>query len=408
MFSLKNKYTLEKPIHKIDFIKYSPSSLATINNTNSNTTISFPREDAYICLQNSFISLEFEVLKNNNTRYGDGDEIGLVNFGPISLFSEAKLTTSSGKHLEKVDNLHLISLMYKLLTSTKSTSQLMYGFEENLSVRRQELTNNKNEKGTFFVRIKLKDLFGFADQEKITYGLGYTLTLKRNNNNDAILRSVGVDAAKVVIKDIGWYIPHYVPSLENQQFVMDQILNKDPTELSYTERIIFRKDVNTNSNWTFELGNSNNESCPTFVIVGFQARNKIDSQVHDNAVFDRLPISNAVCKIGSEKYPDDGIECDYDRDKYDQAYSEIENFYHFNSETNLLNPFIDLHKFRTNYPLFVFDLSKQKDQIASQPIRLEFKFNAAIDVADYIAYALVLTPKLISISSDGQRHFDLI
>ena len=408
MFSLKNKYTLEKPIHKIDFIKYSPSSLATINNTNSNTTISFPREDAYICLQNSFISLEFEVLKNNNTRYADGDEIGLVNFGPISLFSEAKLTTSSGKHLEKVDNLHSISLMYKLLTSTKSTSQLMYGFEENLSVRRQELTNNKNEKGTFFVRIKLKDLFGFADQEKITYGLGYTLTLKRNNNNDAILRSVGVDAAKVVIKDIGWYIQNYVPSLENQQFVMDQILNKDPTELSYTERIIFRKDVNTNSNWTFELGNSNNESCPTFVIVGFQARNKIDSQVHDNAVFDRLPISNAVCKIGSEKYPDDGIECDYDRDKYDQAYSEIENFYHLNSETNLLNPFIDLHKFRTNYPLFVFDLSKQKDQIASQPIRLEFKFNAAIDVADYIAYALVLTPKLISISSDGQRHFDLI
>ena len=407
MFSLKNKYTLEKPIHKIDFIKYSPSSLATINNTNSNTTISFPREDTYICLQNSFISLEFEVLKNNNTRYADGDEIGLVNFGPISLFSEAKLTTSSGKHLEKVDNLHLISLMYKLLTSTKSTSQLMYGFEENLSVRRQELTNNKNEKGTFFVRIKLKDLFGFADQEKITYGLGYTLTLKRNNNNDAILRSVGVDAAKVVIKDIGWYIPHYVPSLENQQFVMDQILKKDPTELSYTERIIFRKDVNTNSNWTFELGNSNNESCPTFVIVGFQARNKIDSQVHDNAVFDRLPISNAVCKIGSEKYPDDGIECDYDRDKYDQAYSEIENFYHLNSETNLLNPFIDLHKFRTNYPLFVFDLSKQKDQIASQPIRLEFKFNAAIDVADYIAYALVLTPKLTSISSDGQRHFDL-
>ena len=411
MFSLKNKYTFEKPIHKIDFIKYSPSSLATVNNNNSNISISLPREDAYICLQNSFISLEFEVLKNNNTRFADGDEIGLVNFGPISLFSEAKLTTSSGKHLEKVDNLHLISLMYKLLTSTKSTSQLMYGFEEDTTIRRQELTNNKNEKGTFFVRIKLKDLLGFADQEKITYGLGYTLTLKRNTNNDAILRSVGVDAAKVVIKDIGWYIPHYVPSLENQQLVMDQILNKDPTELSYTERIIFRKDVNTNSNWTFELGSAGGSSgieSPTFVIVGFQARNKIDSQVHDNAVFDRLPISNAVCKIGSEKYPDDGIECDYDRDKYDQAYSEIENFYHLNSETNLLNPFIDLHKFRTNYNFYVFDLSKQKDNIASQPIRLEFKFNAAIDVADYIAYALVLTPKLISISSDGQRHFDLI
>ena len=144
------------------------------------------------------------------------------------------------------------------------------------------------------------------------------------------------------------------------------------------------------------------------MIVGFQARNKIDSQVHDNAVFDRLPISNAVCKIGSEKYPDDGIEWDYNRDKYDQAYSEIENFYHLNSETNLLNPFIDLNKFRTNYNFYVFGLSKQRDIIANQPIRLEFKFNAAIDVADYIAYALVLTQKLISISSDGQRHFDLL
>ena len=411
MFSLKNKYTLEKPIHKIDFIKYIPSSLATINNANSNVSISLPREDAYICLQNSFISLEFEVLKNNNTRYTNGDEISLVNFGPVSLLSEAKLTTSGGKHLEKVDNLHLISLMYKLLTSTSQTSQLLFGFEESTTIRRQELTKNKNEKGTFFVRIKLKDLFGFADQEKITYGLGYTLTLKRNTNNDAILRNVGVDAAKVVIKDIGWYIPHYVPSIENQQLVMDQILNKDPTELSYTQRITVRKDVNTNSNWTFELGIAGGSSgieSPTFVIVGFQARNKIDSQVHDNAVFDRLPISNAVCKIGSEKYPDDEIECDYDRDKYDQAYSEIENFYHLHSETSLLNPFIDLNKFRTNYNFYVFDISKQKDHIASQPIRLEFKFNAAIDVANFVAYALVLTPKLISISSDGQRHFDLI
>ena len=119
------------------------------------------------------------------------------------------------------------------------------------------------------------------------------------------------------------------PSLENQQLVLNQILNKDPTELFYTERTVFRKDVNTNNTWTFELGNSGGEaaqSTPTFVIVGFQARNKIDSQTHDNATFDGLSVSNAVCKIGSEKYPEYGIECDYDRDKYDQAYSEIENF----------------------------------------------------------------------------------
>ena len=316
---------MDKHIHKIDFIKYSPSSLATINNSISNISIIFPREDAYICLQNSFISLEFEVLKNDDTRYADGDQISLVNFESVALISEAKLVTSSGKHLEKVDNLHPISLMYKLLTSNQQTSQLMYGFEESQATRRQELTNNETEKGTFFVRIKLKYLFGFADQEKITYGLGYSLTLKRYNNNDPIIRDNGVDAAKINIEDISWYVPHYTPSMENQQLVMNQVLDKDPTELYYMERIVFRKDVNTNNNWTFELGSSG-ESTPSFIIVGFQARNKIDSQTLDNAIFDRLPVSNAVCKIGSEKSPDDGIECDYDRDKYDQAYSEIKTF----------------------------------------------------------------------------------
>ena len=83
MFSLKSKYTLEKPIQKIDFIKYSPSSLPTINNNNSNISVSLSREDAYICLQHSFISVEFEGLKNDDTRFNDGDEIRLVNFGPL-------------------------------------------------------------------------------------------------------------------------------------------------------------------------------------------------------------------------------------------------------------------------------------------------------------------------------------
>ena len=111
IFSLKNKYALDKPFHKIDFRKYSPNALSTVNNDNSNISISLPREDSYICLQNSYITIDFEVIKNDNTRYVNNDALGLINFGPVAFFSEAKLTTSSGKHLEKVDNLHLISLM---------------------------------------------------------------------------------------------------------------------------------------------------------------------------------------------------------------------------------------------------------------------------------------------------------
>ena len=80
------------------------------------------------------------------------------------------------------------------------------------------------------------------------------------------------------------------------------------------ERIDFRNVSNTENTWAFILRNAGEST--TAVIIGVQARIKTDSQTHNNATFDRLPLSNAVCKIGSEKYPVDGIECNYDRDNY--------------------------------------------------------------------------------------------
>ena len=59
-----------------------------------------------------------------------------------------------------------------------------------------------DEKGTFFVRIYLKDILGFiAHLDKINYGLGYTLTMKRADNGNSIYRTIG-DEAKIEIKDI--------------------------------------------------------------------------------------------------------------------------------------------------------------------------------------------------------------
>ena len=39
------------------------------------------------------------MVKNDDTRYANGDEIALIKLGPIASFSETKLTNSSGKHL---------------------------------------------------------------------------------------------------------------------------------------------------------------------------------------------------------------------------------------------------------------------------------------------------------------------
>ena len=163
MFKLSEDYEKDRRILKCDYIRYSPAEISTINTANSQIYINIPREDSVISLLNSYIELNFDVLRvDNSNRYVDANGIRLVNLGPIALFSNYKLTTSSGKHLEEISHAHIVSLMYKLLTSSKDSDDLSIGFDRNRGRRKNEITNNKTIKGKYHIRIYLKDIFGYA------------------------------------------------------------------------------------------------------------------------------------------------------------------------------------------------------------------------------------------------------
>ena len=256
MFKLSENYSVNRDNLKCDYIRYSPSEISTINTANSQVYINIPREDSVISLLNSYLESNFDVLHAaTNNRYEDCNVIRLVNLGPIALFSNYKLTTSSGKHLENIDHAHIVSLMCKLLTSSKGSDDLSIGFDRDRNRRLRELSNNKTQKGKYHVRINLKDVFGFAEyQEKATYGLGYKLTLTRNTNNAVLNRGNAINNGKVKFNAIEWYVPHYTPSIQQQSILSKQILNKTPTQIQYPERSVFMKEVNTQNFWTFELG----------------------------------------------------------------------------------------------------------------------------------------------------------
>ena len=68
--------------------------------------------------------------------------------------------------------------MYKLLTSGRGSDELSIEFDRDR--RQREMTFNENQKETYHVRLKLKDVFGFAEHEgKDTYGLGYIHIIKK-------------------------------------------------------------------------------------------------------------------------------------------------------------------------------------------------------------------------------------
>ena len=58
--------------------------------------------------------------------------------GPIALFSNYKLTTSSGKLSEGISHDHMFSLLFKLITGAQNTVDLSIGFDRNRERRQEE------------------------------------------------------------------------------------------------------------------------------------------------------------------------------------------------------------------------------------------------------------------------------
>ena len=305
--------------------------------------------------------------------------------------------------------------MYKLITSIRANDDLSIGIDRDRDKRRDELTNNKNLEGKYHLRIMLQDIFRFAEnQEEATYGLGYKLTLTRKKDDAVIDKAAGIADARVKIDHIHWYVPHYTPSIQQQGILSKQILSKTPTELRYIKRSVFMEEVNNQNAWKFELGSRENMNVPIWIIIGFQQRDRQDSQNMNNDPFCRLPVTSCQYIIGLEKYPDSGLLINYDDNEYSQVYSQIKEAFRASTKNDILQPFLSDENLGSSnvraddigINLNVFDIRFRQNYTASQPITVEFEFEGVIpNVIN--GYALVLTIQLVSVSSDGQRHFDL-
>ena len=218
-FNLDTTYGYHNDIHKSKIMKYKPNNLATMNTINTNINIILNTEENHLNLHDSYLEIEFVVSNDAGGVFANDANIRLVNYGMMALFSSIKLETSGGRTIEYIDLCHPNLLMYKLLTS--------FGDEyESGSVRNQGNRDSQlkgddiaAERGHMYMMIKVSDLFGFVnDLEKIIYGLGFKLILKRNNNNDRALFRVTANPdavakdANIEIREISWCVPSFDPS----------------------------------------------------------------------------------------------------------------------------------------------------------------------------------------------------
>ena len=264
----------------------------------------------------------------------------------MALFSSIRLETIGGRTIEYIDPCHPNLLMYELLTSTDDEYES--GFVRNQGNRDSQLKGHHiaAQRGHLYMMIKMSDLFGFViDLEKIIYGLGFELGLKRNNNDRALYRvnanpGAVANDGNIELRDISWCVPSIDPSNDNRIIKQKGLNKKNNVDFRYYERKTFCKNVPNASNFLFDLGMESGMERPQYIIVGFE-NNNVNEQTHDASTFHIMNVTECYCKIGSELYPEDRMNISYGSNNYNEAFKEIVNF---NKDYNGLPHNITIYK----------------------------------------------------------------
>ena len=226
---------------------------------------------------------------------------------------------------------------------------MSFGFDRDRGRGQRELSNNKNLQRKYHLRIVLKDMFRFAEhQEKATSGMGYNFTSTRNVDNFVLNKTNATVVGKSKFNCIERYVPHYTHSIANQAIFFKQIFSKTPPELHYLKRSVFMKEVNTQKLWNFELGTQEGANVPIFKIIGFQQKERQNSQNLKKDTFHRLSVTSAECIIGTENYPDSASFLKFDDDEYSRVYSQNNEASRALTKDDILNPYISDHDFSSS------------------------------------------------------------
>ena len=87
-------------------------------------------------------------------------------------------------------------------------------------------------------------------------------------------------------------------------------------------QICFHEEVKTRIFWTFELGTQEVINIPLWIFVGFQQRDRQDSQNLINDTVYRPLVTSSQCVIGTAIYPDSANFLNYNDNGDSQGYGQ--------------------------------------------------------------------------------------
>jgi len=307
ILKITQQLEIDESIEDYEYHSYEPITGTDLNRPGE-IRINIETQDLFTHPSESYLVFDGKLVKNaDNAVYGDDDVITLTNNAMMHLFNNIKYQLS-GQEIESLfhpgqattllgllkfpDDFQKSTGLHQLWYKDSGTDASIAGNNQNNGfVARQEYIIRKPDpKGTFSFRIPLKHIFGFCDDyEKVCFK--HQLTLVRKGDNDAIFRAAAVDAGKVVLSKLSWYMPHVTPNLQEQLALYKTIESKSSLPVGYRMVQCESIPVFQTRNFTWRLSVKSDVEKPRWIIVAFQT-DKSGNQQHNPSIFYHYNLTN--------------------------------------------------------------------------------------------------------------------
>ena len=426
---------VDDSIYEYEYKEYNPIVGTDLNR--GSIVLTIESQDIYTHPAESFLVIEGELRRRARAvdgavqYYANDAVVTLINNAIMYLFSDVRFHLASHE-IEVLQNPGHATTILGLLkypddfnksfgmnqlwvkdenTGAAEIRPAQDAFNNGFKIRRDYIITSPNTNGKFSFKIPLKHFLGFCeDYKKILYGMQQKLTLTRTNDNNAIFRT-GADEGEVYLERIRWFMPHVIPS-DPYRLQLDKIIEKkEKIPVGYRMLQCDSSQVPaTSTNFTWRLGVKSSPDIPRFIIVGFQT-DKNNSQAFNPAIFDNLNVRNIYVTLNAKRYPDTDYDNDFTENHFSRLYGDAalfrKKFYNMNELVS--NCGINPQEYKTIYPLFVFDVTKQSEKLKTSVsdihIKASFGNNPGINT---MAYAVIISDRLFHFVSDGSKITNIV
>ena len=184
-----------------------------------------------------------------------------------------------------------------------------------------------------------------------------------------------------MLSKISWFVPHVIPADQDKMELYKIIKRKEKLPVGYTMIQCDNASIPQAISFSWRLSVKSSPEVPRFIIVGFQT-NKSGDQEQNPFIFDNVRVSNIYVMLNSMKYPTADYNISFLAQKFSRVYGDAVEFRSkfFNMDDLVSNLNINPSDYRTLYPLFLFDVSKQSEKLKYSTTDIQIKMHFSANV----------------------------